>query len=336
MPGGSMGIALILYVWIVLISRSARGAQDSHTITDPHPALEAAASGANAQTPLQMTLNGVILVTAVLAPVVLVILWRRDVIRPGSLARRGVRNVQGWPWWFWLMAAVVSFFAAGVGAGMAGDIAVRLGAAAGGLAAQAASSMGGAVLGIAAAVLLIFLMETRSGLRSGLDMRLSRRDAGLGVLALVLAMPVVQAASILSNILYRVVTGDDPAAIAHGTLESLQRQPGNPAVWILIFAAVVGAPILEELVFRVFLQTAALRLTGSAWIAVLATSALFTAAHIGDQSVGSANWHALLALFVLSIALGLSYEWTRRPAVPILLHMGFNAFNVGLVLLLAV
>jgi membrane protease YdiL (CAAX protease family) len=234
------------------------------------------------------------------------------------------------------MAAFVAFLAAGIGAGVAGDVARAMGADPAGLSVKAAASMGGAILGIGAAMALVLLMDTRSTHRSGLELSLGRRDVRLGLLALVLAMPVVQATSILSVVLYQVMTGSSPAPIAHETLSALHREPGNPAVWILIAGAVLGAPVLEELVFRIFLQSSILRLTRRPWIAILITSVVFTAAHMGDEAVSAANWHALLSLFVLSVALGHSYEWTRRPAVPILLHMGFNAFNVALVVLGAV
>jgi uncharacterized protein len=330
-----MGMVLILCTLAGLFSRSAQGGQDSHTILES-PATPAAPADPAGATAIQAILNGLVFAIAILAPIILIILWRRDVIRPGSLVRRGVRDVRGWPWWFWFMAAFVAFLAAGIGAGVAGDVARAMGADPAGLSVKAAASMGGAILGIGAAMALVLLMDTRSTHRSGLELSLGRRDVRLGLLALVLAMPVVQATSILSVVLYQVMTGSSPAPIAHETLSALHREPGNPAVWILIAGAVLGAPVLEELVFRIFLQSSILRLTRRPWIAILITSVVFTAAHMGDEAVSAANWHALLSLFVLSVALGHSYEWTRRPAVPILLHMGFNAFNVALVVLGAV
>ena len=82
------------------------------------------------------------------------------------------------------------------------------------------------------------------------------------------------------------------------------------------------APILEEIVFRGFIQR---YLTSILPIkkAILSTSFLFSLAHYSiDQNVG--NIALCGSIFVLSIYLGFIYEKTRSLISPIVVHILFN------------
>jgi len=95
---------------------------------------------------------------------------------------------------------------------------------------------------------------------------------------------------------------------------------------------VLGAPIVEELVYRVFIQSAIIRVIGGVWPGVLITAGIFAAVHrIGDPE-SAVPWVALAPIFVLGLAMGIAYERTKRVGVPILMHMAFNAVNVGMAL----
>jgi membrane protease YdiL (CAAX protease family) len=84
-------------------------------------------------------------------------------------------------------------------------------------------------------------------------------------------------------------------------------------------------------VFRVFLQSALVQVFVNRWAAIICTSALFALIHrLGPEPV---PWHAVAPIFALGVAAGVAYERTARLGVPILIHMLFNAANVGLVLL---
>jgi membrane protease YdiL (CAAX protease family) len=43
-----------------------------------------------------------------------------------------------------------------------------------------------------------------------------------------------------------------------------------------------------------------------------------------------ASWHAMPSLFTLALAMGLAYERTRAPLVPITMHALFNASMIAL------
>src|SRR5690606_16182929 len=126
--------------------------------------------------------------------------------------------------------------------------------------------------------------------------------------------------------------GAAPPAIAHDMLRTLVDSPNDAWVWAwVIGGGVIGAPFVAEVIYRVFLQGAILRITRSPWISILITSILFAMMHrLGEQPV---PWHALLPIFAVGIACGVGYERTKRVGVPITMHLCFNALNVILALI---
>lgn len=269
------------------------------------------------------------------------VLWARDVIRPGSFARRGLRDASPLPWWHLVLASLMVTLgtAAGAMVVMTAWVALRAGgdAGAGGgtFAERWAAAAGSARTDpamTAVATLCGFALASGLGLwlawqyrrlapASGLDPRPTARGVLLGLGCFALALPVVMAANRLAAALFTLLTEDRPDAVAHDTLRAIVDEPGNPWTWGLIAAVVVGAPVAEELAFRGFLQTGVLRATGRAWTAILISSAVFTLVH------GLAPY-AMATIFVLSVCLGVAYERTKSLAVPIVMHAAFNAGNV--------
>jgi membrane protease YdiL (CAAX protease family) len=93
--------------------------------------------------------------------------------------------------------------------------------------------------------------------------------------------------------------------------------------WVLVLVAVVaiGAPIVEELVYRGAIQQS---LEGrlNDGVALVASAAFFALIHLQPVE--------LPGLFVAGLAFGLCWQRSGRIACPILAHMAFNA--AGLVL----
>jgi membrane protease YdiL (CAAX protease family) len=158
-------------------------------------------------------------------------------------------------------------------------------------------------------------------------------DPLLGAGCFLLAMPLVQVVAMISEAIYRQVNGAEPPVLAHDTLKLIVDTRGDVMVWLLIAAVVIGAPIVEELIFRGGLQSAILKLTGSPWAAVLGTSTLFALMHL--SVVPADGRFALAPLFALSVAMGLAFERTKRLGVPIVMHMCYNGLTVLLALTLA-
>jgi membrane protease YdiL (CAAX protease family) len=105
----------------------------------------------------------------------------------------------------------------------------------------------------------------------------------------------------------------------------------TPTLIIILIAAVVVAPIVEELIFRgVLLRSLRSRL--STVPAVLVQSVVFAAAHAsGDYGAG--NLGLILTLIPLGVTLGFAAERAGRLGPSMLAHAMFNATAIALALL---
>lgn len=251
-------------------------------------------------------------------------LWFKGVLRPEGLGSgKGGRDVSGVPAAVWFVCGAMIFLTPYAMAGVVASLPPDVRGAKGSMQATGVSQtlMLGSALGVG--VLMTFLVAGLGGEKAGLKPRVSDAWVGLGCLVLVAPFYVLAAYGALA--IWQLWTGDAPSRVAHGTLEKIVSGRGDAWAWVVIVCAVLVGPVVEELVYRVFLQSCLLRLTGSAWTAVILTSAAFTAVHYQ----AAAN-HALPGLFVLALGMGAAYERTRRLGVPIVMHTAFNAANVAL------
>lgn len=155
------------------------------------------------------------------------------------------------------------------------------------------------------------------------------RSLAMGAMAIVLAWPVLVAAAAIARPIVILLTGQPPSVIAHQTLRLFIDNSVDGWYIALAASALVVAPIFEEIAYRGILQTSLSRAMNSRWLAIAITSVIFAAAH------GTVDAHALPVLFVLSLAFGWAYERSGRLAVPIVIHVLFNASNFTLALMTA-
>jgi membrane protease YdiL (CAAX protease family) len=155
--------------------------------------------------------------------------------------------------------------------------------------------------------------------------RPSASQLGLGVLAILVLFPIVNATGLVSADVYQLIKSEPPPKISHTTLQTLTSNRHDTWAWVQIGCAVLLAPIVEEIIYRYFLQNALAGVLGRAWLAIVIGSALFAAAHVGAVPL-----QALPMLFVLGLGLGVAVQRTGSLAVPIVMHMVFNAANVAL------
>ena len=87
---------------------------------------------------------------------------------------------------------------------------------------------------------------------------------------------------------------------------------------------VVGAPIVEELVYRGFIQ-GTLRGTMNHGVALVVTAVWFALIHFVPVEYPG--------LFAIALVLGLSYHFSHRIGMAIVTHMAFNATGLLLVAL---
>jgi hypothetical protein len=100
-----------------------------------------------------------------------------------------------------------------------------------------------------------------------------------------------------------------------------------PGLWILVLIVIVavGAPIVEEIVYRGCLQTNLISAAGRNVGLVLA-AAIFAAIHLAPVEFPG--------LFVFALLLGIAREKTGTLGLPIVTHFAFNATGLLLVSLI--
>jgi uncharacterized protein len=98
-----------------------------------------------------------------------------------------------------------------------------------------------------------------------------------------------------------------------------------PGAWVvvLILVVVVGAPIVEEIVYRGAVQTH-LQKTAGTGVALLGTAVLFAAIHM--------SLIEFPGLFAFALVLGYTRLRSDTLGLPIVTHMAFNAAGLILVL----
>ena len=114
------------------------------------------------------------------------------------------------------------------------------------------------------------------------------------------------------------LTGEVPDQ--HPFLEMMESDVGIAVLGLIALTAVVLAPVVEELQFRVVILGGIAQL-GRPWLALGVSSVLFAFAHGFPDS---------LALLPLAFALGYAYLRRRSYITVMLVHFLFNAFNMVL------
>lgn len=184
--------------------------------------------------------------------------------------------------------------------------------------------MGHAIGQSLAAVIYFWLCRTGAGRARPTG----RAAVAKGLLAMIVVWPIVAGTSMVTSSIARLIQGGPVDVIAHDTLARLAESPMGPWLVVMSIQVVLVAPLLEEVLYRGILQRTLTSLDLGRWTGIIITSVIFVSMH-----VGAARWHALPALFVLSLGFGWVYERTGRLAAPIAMHITFNALNLALALL---
>lgn len=87
----------------------------------------------------------------------------------------------------------------------------------------------------------------------------------------------------------------------------------------LVFFGIIVAPIIEEILFRGFLQSALKNTFGSRY-AIMISAFLFSGVHM--------DLFALMQIFILGILLGYLYEKTQTLIAPIVVHILHNSLTL--------
>ncbi len=261
------------------------------------------------------------------APFVMGGLWWGGVLKPGGLGKGRSEKAHSAGIWLacaailWCFALFLTMAAMGLPESILGPD--------GSLRRQSTLMLATYVGGVLAG--LVILIALGSGKKAP-DLMPRPADTGKGVLALVIVLPMVALTMVAASWVAQQVGGRPPDVLAHDTLRVLVTglREGELWAWVLAAMAVLGAPLLEEIIYRALLQTGLVRLTARPWLSVLIASAVFTLVH-----VSSVQPHALAVLLVLSLGMGAAYERTGSLMVPITMHVLFNAGNIALAMAVA-
>lgn len=139
-----------------------------------------------------------------------------------------------------------------------------------------------------------------------------------GIVGIFIAMPFVFVVFNVSHKLWLHYIQEPQSE--HELLKALHDNSNGRFVEVgVVLAAVIAAPLFEEMLFRGFIQGGLRRLTNSRWIAVTLSSAMFAAIH--DR------W-TIPPIFVLSLFLGFAYERKQNLWTSTVMHALFNLFNI--------
>ena len=269
-----------------------------------------------------------LLLLGVSAILVLALLFAGGLLKPGGFKEAGLRDVSTMPAIIWIFAGFVVYLAMNSAPYLIGQIQWVQDQQYNETQMQAINAAGIYIFGIIAGFGMLFVLS-RGAPDSGL--KLGFVDMPLGLGCFVLAFPFIQLMSIFGVFAYKQTQqGSMPDPIAHPVLQQLVDNPNDPWIWAIVAAAVIGAPIVEELMYRVFLQGALLGWLKTPWLSIILTAIAFAMVHkLGSHTV---PWHALLPIFTLGLCCGVAYERTKRVGVPITMHICFNALSVVIAL----
>jgi membrane protease YdiL (CAAX protease family) len=159
----------------------------------------------------------------------------------------------------------------------------------------------------------------------GLAPRTIGRDSIGAVAKLLGVWPLVFVMLLATVAIGKLIMGPDFQIEKHEELEVLIQYPQWTIRLGVLLLAVVVAPLTEEMLFRGLFQSAFRNITPGPWMAIIASSVIFTMAH--------QNWEHWPALFVLAMGLGYAYEKSGSLFQSIFMHAIFNGAMITATLL---
>jgi membrane protease YdiL (CAAX protease family) len=220
----------------------------------------------------------------------------------------------------------------------------------------------GAVITIVVMLFLAHVHFSRRLKGFGLNIRTIAKDFFMAIVNLLAVWPLILAAVTGTIFFVKLFSGQEYQMQQHQQLEMVTEYPQLPLRIMIVFVAIIIAPLLEEMMFRGFVQTiirsildfrftsfdfrlkSAIGQTslpeqsaignrqsqispargGQAWLAIIFSSVFFAIMHADPG-----HWPAL---FVLGVCLGYSYEKSGSLFRPIFIHLFFNASSVAIAL----
>lgn len=186
-----------------------------------------------------------------------------------------------------------------------------------------------AAIGFATVLLTLWCLYKRAFVAPMFKSLHLSKDFGLGIVSWLIAYPIVLLLSqIVIFILGEIYGLSLVDQLAVRQIRDVLKEP--VLLFSTLLAVLIVVPILEELLFRGFLQ-GALRNFFGPLNAIVICSLIFAAFHF-SLSQGINNLTIVGSLFILSLFLGYLKERQANLFAPIALHMTFNAISVAMIL----
>lgn len=284
---------------------------------------------------LEMWQKWEILSLSVSMVLVIALLFAGGLLRPGGFAKAGLRDVSTLPAVVWVFASFVVILAMESAPQLLSKVQWIQDQAYGQVELQAINTVGMYLFGMIAGLGMLWILKASASdtdHKNTAGLGISILDVPVGLGCFMLAYPFIQLLNLLGAFIYTQTQSVAPTGMGHPTLELLVNEPSNYWVWAIVGGAIIGAPIVEELIFRVFLQGAMLKWLKSPWLSIIFSALAFAGVH--RLSSDPQPWHTLLPIFALGLTCGVAYERTKRVGVPITMHVCFNLMNVLLALMI--
>lgn len=268
--------------------------------------------------------GGLVLATGVIA----LVLWRRGMFNLGDKPGQQ-RDVFGVPAVVWLVCACVVFLSMQLAAGTVATVRLPDWIAGGSDSAlrKGLRDLTPRLAGVLMGLMMLWLIREKSKSPAASGLTATPTDLPIALWALGLGLPAYLLIAITSQWLAQMMTGTKIDPVAHTTLKEIIDSRVSIGALVTILTAVLVAPLVEEILFRGFVQSSILSAFGRPWTAILGTSVLFTLVHVGPT--GPVSWPAVPGLFFLSVVLGFVLERQRSLGACVLLHVLFNAANIA-------
>ena len=150
----------------------------------------------------------------------------------------------------------------------------------------------------------------------GLTFRNWKSDVKTGLKYYLIVLPVIIAAGFILDIVLRTF-GIEPEQ--QDIINNILNEDSLGVLAFMAFFGMIAAPIVEELLFRGFLQSA-VRITCGKMQTILISGFVFALIH--------GNSHVFLQIFILGLLLAYLFEMTGSLVAPITVHVCHNTITL--------
>lgn len=151
----------------------------------------------------------------------------------------------------------------------------------------------------------------------GLTIRNWKNDVKTGLKHYLIVLPVIIGSGFIVDSVLRAF-GIEPER--QDIINNLLGEDSLGVLAFMVFFGMLAAPIIEELLFRGFLQSA-VRITCDKWQTVFISGFVFALIHW--------NGHVFLQIFILGLLLAYLFEKTGSLVAPITVHICHNTITLA-------